>query len=61
MEKVCALCCFSAVNLLSIMYGMNIYIYSNVVRENLCCWNLKYRVFVNHIMFCEEALFKRTG
>jgi len=57
MEQVRALCWFSAVNMLSITYGMNIYILSNIVRLYLCCWNLKYRVFVKHIMFCEEAHF----
>jgi len=61
MEQFCALCWFNAVNLLSVMYGMNIYICSNIVRVYLCCWNLKYRMFVKHTMLCEEAPFKRTG
>ena len=61
MEQVCALCWFSAVNLLSVMYGINIYVCSNVVRAYLCCWNLKYCVFVKYILPYEEPLFKQAA
>jgi len=58
---IISLCWFNAVNLLSVMYVMNIYVCRNIVRVYLRCWILKYHVFVKRIMLCEEALFKRTG
>ena len=65
MEKsLCILlvqCCESVINNAWNEQYKIAYICSNIVRVYLRRRNLKYRVFVNHILLCEEALFTGTG